>query len=66
MCDNDDMAEIRNAQDLVRGETYVVRSTVSGFVGATFRGRFGSELGFDLADGSWVTIPVAYFRDAVS
>jgi hypothetical protein len=57
---------IRNAAELVKGSVYTVRSTVVGEVGATFRGRFGSELLFRAADGRDWTCPVAYFVSAES
>jgi hypothetical protein len=54
-----------NAADLIKGQTYTVIGTISGQVGATFRGRFGSELLFLTADGRNWNIPVAYFVEAV-
>lgn len=57
--------EIRNSAELVKGQIYTVRGTVSGQVGATFRGRFGSELLFCDARGEHWTVPVAYFVSAV-
>ena len=54
------------AAELIKGQTYTVRSTISGQVGATFRGRFGSELLFRTADGRDWTVPVAYFVSAVA
>lgn len=51
---------------LIKGQAYTVRSTVCGEVGATFRGRFGSELLFRTADGRDWAVPVAYFVSAVA
>lgn len=55
---------IRQSENLAKGETYTVRSTISGQVGATYRGRFGSELLFRTADGRDWAVPVAYFVSA--
>jgi hypothetical protein len=60
----EDTGMTRNPQDLVKGQKYVVRGTVSGQVGATYLGRFGSELAFRTADGRHWTVPVAYFVSA--
>ena len=54
-----------NHAELIKGQTYTVRSTISGEVGATFRGRFGFELNFRTSDGRSWTVPVAYFVSAV-